>query len=343
MAQQCNLGATQMDKRWVYMFGNTILHTDFIPDKGILDLVCTEKNDRIRLLCNRGTLQSWPANADCTNRKKASVITDNVKCSANNMHGVLYKVEYKWQDGTTDFLYEVCYSSSAETVLYARHKTYGFNLPVSNYKRPTFAQSGVVSRQRADSFSSSSIYKKFNALLGPKQKYVTSEFDFAVQRGHLANSQDFVSFDQMDETFKYINVIPQFRGSNLGNWKTLENWVHMLPAKTKYANVVTGTIGILTLPHSKIRSRKVPIYLMANRKNPMPLWIYKVVEYNGECYAFVSLNNESKKILPPIITMCKKTTCPKGLVFSRKRESGASYCCDYNYFVSRVGKHAKLC
>ncbi|KAM7348130.1 salivary protein Tsal1-like [Cochliomyia hominivorax] len=258
------------------------------------------------------------------------------------MDGELYQIRYNLPSNTRVPLYNACYSKVMEQSLYTRHKTYSFNLVATNYTRPSFKRDNVVSRERELSFQTANVYNTFVNLLGPQQRFAPDDKTSILERGHLANSQDFLTFDQMDETFKYVNVIPQFRGSNRSNWKRIENWIHSLPRNNTYAEVVTGSFDILRLPHS-VNNAMIRMYLLPNNKNPIPLWTYKVVKYDNSCYVFVTLNNDFNTN-PNINTpYCRTIACPRGLQFSNAPNSGVSYCCNYNYFVRQIGRHAALC
>ncbi|XP_037806847.1 uncharacterized protein LOC119600591 [Lucilia sericata] len=348
LAQNCQLNAAFMDKKWIYATKPTantwdVLHTDYIEDRKRLYLICNNAMTNVRrIYCNRGIWQEETHDLTCPRRLKANVVKIGNENSCSQLNGELYQVRYTLTDGSIISLYEVCYSTQNEQSLYARHKAYGFNLAASTYVRPMFSRSNVVSRERELSFKAENIYNTFVRLLGSKQTYVPNEKTLILDRGHLANSQDFLTYDQMDETFKYVNVMPQFRGGNRSNWKRIENWVHNLPVKNTYAEVVTGSIGILSLPHSE-HNTQIPMYLMSNEKNPIPLWLYKVVKYKNECYIFATLNNEfntNSSISPPF---CNSTACPRQLEFNPSLNSGVSYCCDYNSTAAKIGSHAILC
>ncbi|XP_075157953.1 salivary endonuclease-like [Haematobia irritans] len=168
--------------------------------------------------------------------------------------GQMYDIRYNLPIGRTSIsLYQVCYNKAREEAVYSHHLVYGSTIAASTYQRPQFVTGNVVDQARANSFEAANVYNAFVGLLGPNQEYVksTSQSDRIIDRGHLANSQDFLTYDQMDETFKYINVIPQFASINRSNWKRLENWVHNLPQGMQYAEVITGTYGVLELEHSQ--------------------------------------------------------------------------------------------
>lgn len=338
-----------MDRNWIYAIKtpmNTwdVLHTDYIKDQTSLHLLCKTMTNNRELFCNHGRIEertNMKPTPTCTERIRANVSLLINEISCLRMKGELYNVYYTLLSNTIS-LYKVCYSKVTEQALYSRHKSYGFNLAASTYMRPSFSRNNIVSRERELSFQAANIYNAFVKLLGPKQPYISNNRTLILERGHLVNSQDFPTYDQMDETFKYVNVMPQFRGSNRSNWKRIENWIHSLPASNTYADVVTGSFDILRLPHSQTNTM-IPMYLMDNEKNLIPLWSYKVVKYGGMCYAFVTLNNDFNTNPNTSTPYCRSIACPRGLQFNMAPDSGISYCCNYNHFVRNIGRHAVLC
>ncbi|TMW46404.1 hypothetical protein DOY81_008514 [Sarcophaga bullata] len=345
----CHLNYTHMSKQWVFLtrpFANTVdvLHTDYLNHKAILYMFCNSQTPIRELVCEDGELEeTTDPNLQCNRRVRAdielSTVVDN---SCRRLAGEIYNVVYNIPRGIKLPLYQVCYSTRNEEAIFTRHKAYGFNLPATNYRRAQFSLGAVVTRERADSFDPENVYDKFVELLGEGQTYIPDNTSLLLERGHLVNAQDFPSYDQMDETFKYINVAPQFRGSNRMNWRRIENWVHNLPSRDKYAEVVTGVYGILRLPHSTT-GQLVDMYLMDNNKNPIPAWTYKVVKYNNVCYAFVTSNNIFSTNRNLRTDICQSVACPGGLQFTSAPTSTVAYCCNYNHLVRYVGSHARLC
>uniref|UniRef100_A0A1I8NXQ5 DNA/RNA non-specific endonuclease/pyrophosphatase/phosphodiesterase domain-containing protein n=1 Tax=Stomoxys calcitrans TaxID=35570 RepID=A0A1I8NXQ5_STOCA len=349
-SQQCQLSAANMNKSWVFAVATPLnkvelLHRDILQDQEQLYLIC-KNNDVIRLRCNHGRMSNIPAGARCSRRIKATINPiDNEKCRQNN--GQMYDIRYALPIGEgVQSLYQVCYSGNFEAPIYSRHLVYRFNLAASPYQRPQFVTGGVVSQSRADSFETANIFNSFVRLLGYAQNYVKSPRvgDRIMDRGHLVNSQDFLTYDQMDETFKYINVMAQFGSINRSNWKKIENWIHKLPhtGTETFVEVVTGTFGVLELPHSQTQ-RPTPMFLMANNKNPIPKWSYKVAKYEGKCHAFVTYNNPFGR--PNLSeSPCVSVPCPLYLNFNNTiTEGGASDCCDPYRLAVIVGDQANLC
>ncbi|XP_073832051.1 salivary endonuclease-like [Musca autumnalis] len=338
LAENCKLTDANMDRKWIFLQDNDLLHSDTIKDGETLTLYCNERTNPVDLTCRHGTLDPMPGDAVCNDRLKLSVEPKFKSCHQLGISGQLYDVVYRFSTGLSIDLYTICYSTSSETVVYSIHKSYYFDLPTKNYQRPQFKLTGNPNRARSSSFDADAIFATFKRLLGDQQTYVKSDRDFAVQRGHMANSQDFLTYDQMDATFLYMNVVPMSRGCNLRNWKRIENWIHRKSEST----ILTGTHDVLYLQHSQTQ-HLVPIYLMPQQKNPMPLWLYKVVKLQHLCYVFVTLNDHSGKPAVTDTNICRHTSCPEGITFDNDPEACHSYCCDYFHFVEKVGQHVNLC
>ncbi|XP_013117748.1 uncharacterized protein LOC106095054 [Stomoxys calcitrans] len=346
--KQCRLNAKNMDRKWIYAVKNPankyeLLHTEMLKDQQKIFLIC-KSIKMIQLQCKKGKVSSIPPSITCSRRMRATITAIANEAACLQKGGAMYDVRYTLPTGKRVLsLYQVCYNKNTEEAIYSRHRAYGFRLSASTYKRPQFATGGVVSVARADSFEFGNVYNSFVRLLGSGQDYIKSAnlSDRVMERGHLANSQDFLTYDQMDETFKYVNVMPQFGSINRRNWKRIENWIHNLPKNNQYAEVVTGGFEVLELPHSKTR-KSTPMYLMVNNKNPIPKWTYKVVKYNGVCHAFVTYNNPYTNTVASN-SPCLAVPCPTGLTFNPDLGSGPSNCCNLRYLVQKVGQQAALC
>uniref|UniRef100_A0A1I8PS25 DNA/RNA non-specific endonuclease/pyrophosphatase/phosphodiesterase domain-containing protein n=1 Tax=Stomoxys calcitrans TaxID=35570 RepID=A0A1I8PS25_STOCA len=347
--QQCQLDASNMNRKWIYAIKTPsnqydLLHTNTLEDGQTLYLICKE-DDIIQLKCNRGIMDRIPDGSKCMNGIKYQEIQviNEVPCFQRN-RGEIYDIRYTLaRSGTTLSIYQVCYSKLSEEAIYSRHKTYGLSLSSYAYNRPTFAVGSVTGPTRAESFEAANVYASFVSLLGNGQRFITSNSpsNRVIDRGHLVNVQDLLTYDQKDATMNYINVIPQFTSVNIKNWKIIENWVHGLPKNGEYVSVLTGTFEVLELEHS-ITGQPTKIYLMKNSKNPIPKYIYKVINRNGVCTVIVTHNNPFTAQFGNHVA-CRPIACPDSLVFSRVADSGASNCCDYNQFVHNIGFHAKLC
>lgn len=323
------------------MYKNDILRKDYIDNGTHLQLYCNANTPAIRLHCNNGKLDDMPSNVICKGRLSAQAIGRSTTCAADGLAGKLYDVAYRFPTGSIITLYTVCYSTAADTVLYSIHEAHRSYSSASSFKRGNWKD--LLGRSnRHDSFRAANIYKTFTRLLGPQQTYMRSNRDFALHRGHMANIQDFITYDQREATMVDMNSVPMSRSCNSGNWKRIENWIHTTIWSNTAAKIVTGTHDVLHLAHSQ-SPRFVKIYLMANGMNRMPRWVYKVFRYNNACHVFIALNDPSVRPARTVTPICTPTSCPNDLIFSRNKTACIAYCCDYRKFVQQVGTHAMLC
>lgn len=148
-----------------------------------------------------------------------------------------------------------------------------------------------------------------------------------INRGHLVASADFLFVDQMISTYRYINVVPQFKWINEGNWQKIEGWLrNRVPASGSY-RIKTGGIDVLALRDESTRKAK-HVYLAGN-KLPVPQWIYKSVKdsNNNGIYVFLFFNSIYKTgAKPKAHESCKEVKCP--VKYQNNAAAGFYYCCD---------------
>jgi len=135
----------------------------------------------------------------------------------------------------------------------------------------SFIRDGLFSARDAASFQQSNIYNRFEALLGPEQRYIASPQTLSFDRGHLTPAADFPNAWASQQTNRYQNVVPQYYRINRGNWRNVENWVRQ---QHDTLIVCTGALGVLELNNRN--QVPTPIYL-AEGRNPVPRWIYKII------------------------------------------------------------------
>lgn len=346
-AQNCQLDASKMYKNWIYIIKPTpqewdVLHTDYLQDQTSLYLFCYNDPQILVIRCNRGNL-ILPRITQCNSAYPSNIKSMNNEVSCGAMDGNFYQVQFNLPDGTFIKLYEICYSQKNERVVYTRHSSFGFNALINNYEGPQFLPHDVVSMGCVNSYKTDKIYNTFVSLLGKKQTYIKNNRDSVIERGHLVNVQDFLTSGQKRSTYKYANVMPQFRGSNRSNWSRIENWIRRLVTPGTHAEIVTGSFDVLSLPHADPPNVNMPMYLMEGNKNPIPLWLYKVVKYADICHVLLSLNNQFNTNKNITATNCIPTECPRGLEFSKELKHGVSHCCDYDYFKNNFGSQVSLC
>jgi endonuclease G len=101
--------------------------------------------------------------------------------------------------------------------------------------------------------------------------YFRSGFD----RGHLAPAGDSrCNQRDMDESFYYTNMAPQYPGLNRGQWKALEDWTRMLAVENDSVHVRAGCVGNMR------RINRVAV----------PTHCWKVIKVKNEIEAYVFAN-----------------------------------------------------
>jgi len=85
-----------------------------------------------------------------------------------------------------------------------------------------FVADEMFSPQEAAAYMKSNIYFAFKCIYGDGQSYLPNPRSLVINRGHLVASADFLFSDQMGSTFRYLNVVPQFKSINDGNWEKID-------------------------------------------------------------------------------------------------------------------------
>ncbi|XP_062125541.1 uncharacterized protein LOC133838444 [Drosophila sulfurigaster albostrigata] len=210
--------------------------------------------------------------------------------------------------------------------------------------RPFFEADNLINQRQVASFTAQSMYGAFKTIYGNAQTYIKADSsgraESVIDRGHLTAAGDMTFYDQMYSTFKYLNVVPQFKSINNGNWLQIEHWVgNSIPHKN-VLHVRTGALGILSLPDFKPRRTLQPAFLIPDkRQNPVPEWMYKIVRNmnNQLLHVFLTYNNIFNPTKPTAHKCCKVVSCPLRLEDSATL--GFTYCCNPDAFVKCLASH----
>ncbi|KAM8705466.1 hypothetical protein ACLKA7_009854 [Drosophila subpalustris] len=236
-------------------------------------------------------------------------------------------------------LYRACYDKENVRSHFSEATIYWKNIHPGLANRPIFATDELITQAQAASFDKRNIYKTFKAIYGTAQNYITNDNEVVINRGHLTASSDMLFSDQMSSTFKLLNVVPQFRSINDGNWLQIEHWVGNNIPQNSVVHVRTGAFGVLSLLDFKPNRSLKPAYLIPSKQqNPVPEWMYKIVRdaNNHLLHVFLTYNNIYNPTKPPAPECCKTVGCPLRLQDSH--ELGFTYCCDPENFVKSVPK-----
>lgn len=188
-----------------------------------------------------------------------------------------------------------------------------------------FTTDEIVTPAVAAGYMKRYIYNVFCDIFGQSQRYIPDARALIINRGHLVASADFLFIDQMSSTFRYLNIVPQFKTINDGNWEKIERWVRDQLIRTSQFRIKTGGIDVLSLPNES--DRICDAYLAGN-KLPVPQWMYKVVRDSAgnRIYVFLAYNSIFRRERPPALNICQPITCPIRL--PDNANDGFIYCCD---------------
>ncbi|KAH8280921.1 hypothetical protein KR054_005113, partial [Drosophila jambulina] len=240
----------------------------------------------------------------------------------------MYRVGFPFNNHFLE-IYRSCYQAATMTAYFSITKVYPTYLN-SDSPSPTFDRDGLISSADAATFQRSSVFKRFEAILGPHQTYVPTAQSPSFDRGHLSPAGDHTFSRNLRQTNKYLNVVAQHQNINRSNWKIVENWVHRLFAEHQFdvLKVCTGTLGVLELDNT--RAQATQVYLATN-KNPVPKWMYKIVSHlAGYKVVVLTYNNGWATNEPNPSAVCQRVRCPNSL---NPNGSGYTFCCDPAQFI----------
>ncbi|KAH8362782.1 hypothetical protein KR084_000925, partial [Drosophila pseudotakahashii] len=172
-------------------------------------------------------------------------------------------------------------------------------------------------------------------------------------RGHMTPASAFMFTELKKTTFRYLNAIPQYRGVNRGNWKTVETWVNNV-VKGHFDNpvinnvqirrtydvlkVCIGALGVHRLRHNN-NNNMISIFLLDNNKIPVPEWMYKIVSHlSGDKWVMLTYNDVNLPNQQDINQICQPIDCHPGLHLSA-RDVGYTVCCEPYKFIDRNVPH----
>ncbi|KAM8705465.1 hypothetical protein ACLKA7_009853 [Drosophila subpalustris] len=318
-----------------------LLRFNFVDDGAILELHCPGDNGAISIRnvkCLRGRLV--PNNPlTCKETIKAKVrLTDKDQSCPATMYSIGIEIENEFHE-----LYRACYDKENVRSHFSEATVYWKPIHPKFEQRPTFTTDELITPSQSASFQTKNIYYTFVNIFGRNQNYIKKNKDNVIEllinRGHLTASSDMLFNDQMNSTFKLLNVVPQFKSINDGNWLQIEHWIGNNITEKSMVQVRTGAAGVLKLLDFKPKRTLQPAYLIPdNKQNPVPEWMYKVVRdsNNRPLYAFITYNNIFNPTKPPAPKCCKIVNCPEKLSLKESAKDGFTYCCDPVQFVDRI-------
>ncbi|XP_039501877.1 uncharacterized protein LOC120458325 [Drosophila santomea] len=293
-----------------------------VPSGVTLFMYCNP-TDFVETLCQDNGQFSVPLPMRCFSPMQPATKRIRDGDGSGNLYAVGYTI-----DGKDLEIYRSCFDPQQGRVLYSQSDVYYKRFFP---KRPfvEFVADEMFSPQEAAAYMKSNIYFAFKCIYGDGQSYLSSANSLVINRGHMVASADFLFMDQMGSTFRYLNVVPQFKSINDGNWEKVERWVRSQIPQSTFFRVKSGGIGILTLPDTRGFLQSA---FLSGSRIPVPEWTYKVVRDatgNG-LYVFLTYNNTFRSERPQCLDICQQVNCPFGL--PNKPADGFTFCCDPKQF-----------
>ncbi|VEN58368.1 unnamed protein product [Callosobruchus maculatus] len=260
-----------------------------------------------------------------------NAVTTSGQCGGS---GSQYQIGYDVYN-EADMLTDVvsCYDHSSWIPLYASHVIHGRNLEGSRQiPRPEFKKEKLDNGKLvSDVFQQRNQTEIFKHLTGT-DKYITrSNY---LEKGHLAPQGDFVYPTSQVSSYFYINVVPQWKSINNGNWKSVEYDVR------QFANRSLNDVLVYTGSYDVLNLDRKPIHLVQDRYLPVPKYIWKIVYATlapGKYGAIVLivLNNPYANQAEPL---CRSICGPYGWNKADRSSfsKGHVHCCDYREFRLKV-------
>ncbi|KAH8272897.1 hypothetical protein KR018_008411, partial [Drosophila ironensis] len=293
-----------------------------VPSGVVLHMFCTP-SDAVQTQCLENGSFSVRLPMKCGNPMKPMVTQVRDRACPGSAYAVGYTIE-----GRTLEIYRSCFDSRQGRVLYSQSDVY-FKTFYPRRPMVDFVADELFSPIEAAAYLKSNIFFAFQYIYGDNQSYLANPRSLIINRGHLVASADFLFLDQMSSTFRYLNVVPQMKSINDGNWERIERWVRNQIPQSSFFRVKTGAIGILTLQSTGGTYK--PAFLAGSRV-PVPAWTYKVVRdaRGNRLYVFLTYNNGFYMDRPQVLDICRPVACPLSL--PNCQNEGYTFCCNPKHF-----------
>jgi len=277
----------------------------------------------------------------CKKRPKESMVAGHETCSTI---GTTYSIGFDIDGYDFYELVSVCFDPKTEENLSSKHVIRGAHIGAkdNNPDRPGFKSgSGIYSVSANEVYLQSSQAELMLMLLSNDTVIDFSESHYFA-RGHMSPDADFVTEQEQDATYYYINAVPQWQAFNNGNWKVLEgNSRKLAEARGRDLQVWSGSHRVLQL--QDINNNDVDIYLglvEGETVVPAPDITWKVVydSATNEAAAVVGINN-------PFLTEHVETYCGSWefceqlqwlSVDTEYLAHGGTYCCTVQELAQNV-------
>ncbi|KAF2366417.1 DNA/RNA non-specific endonuclease [Trinorchestia longiramus] len=272
------------------------------------------------------------AELGCTSRPKESLQKDLGPCGEG---GDTHQIGFEIQGYGFYPLITVCFDPVLETTLYSYNIVRGANIEAKdvNPDRPGFKTgSGFFTVSANTCYEQDSQIALMDTLLGDSSVIDVSK-SYYFSRGHMAPDADFVTEQEEDATYYYINALPQWQSFNNGNWRHLETSVRDLAA-SRGSDIEVWSGGWQVLQLDDINGNPVDIFLGLTQGEaviPAADVTWKVVydASTDNAAAVVGVNNPYLTSAPDMLcegSLCEELTWLTGMNVS-DYTAGAMYCC----------------
>ncbi|KAH8380644.1 hypothetical protein KR009_011947 [Drosophila setifemur] len=227
--------------------------------------------------------QSWPTYQALRTGESCEGGTDLIQIGFDVAAGVVNQIE-------------ICYDQDEQISRYARYELTAANVAYQRgVAQPGYLRGEFYTGKDVNVlYSQSNQLEAFNTILGlDASKYFDTTQDLYLTRGQLAARNDFIHSSAQRATHFYVNAVPQWRSSNIGNWLAIESSLRQYVAdEALNVSVYAGSWDISTLPNSQ--GVQTTIYLNPETNQlPVPRILYRIVidQESREGVVLVVVNN----------------------------------------------------
>lgn len=247
-----------------------------------------EAADVFQATCEYGTLlrifdapTDWNQISSCSNSISTAKYTQN-KCNGGEEAVIGFSID----DNRFVNQMNVCFEKSNQTTLYTNYDLVPWKSSFQTKPRFPVEDKGfynVGTNKLFDLYTRKVQRVTINRLIGlpdNDKTYIKDDNNF-LSRGHIAAAADFYYPEQINATYRYINMAPQWQCINDKNWNQVEIDTRNYAVSKKITlKVWAGTYGIATLPHANDQKKDIALYLYTNgiqRAIPVPALFWKLL------------------------------------------------------------------
>ncbi|XP_017131824.1 uncharacterized protein LOC108148993 [Drosophila elegans] len=335
----CIIPEDQLNSKNVYLSGSNgnfdIQRGDIVATGQSVHLLCAEGIYQTAFVCQNNVFNPPLSTSNCARGVKASVKT--IIDSSCPSPYLTYAVGI--QEGTHFFeLYRNCFDGQHLALQHSIYKAYRY---IHSALRPAayFTTDGIMTVAQASAYMA----KKYRACLSPNLG--AGQQNCELDRGHMTPSSAFIFKEFRKSTDKYLNVVPQNKLVNIGNWKNIEAWVNNLvmgryDTHSRTYDVLKVCTGALRV-HELSNNNRVPLYLLGD-KIPVPKWTYKIVGHlSGDKWVILTYNDVNPPSRQDLNQICTTTNCHPNLNLNGV---GYTVCCNpYDFILRNINHLSGIC